>query len=246
MSLFKDLIIVPFSDLNSTPVELQTCSVCPYSDSHLSGLLKHIREEHLIKESSHLPITEPGEDHTFPRVKTQTCTPEMRITDTCEYCGKFFKDVSALTSHIKTHTRPYHCDMCDKKYPYKRLLTVHRRIHTGETPYLCSYCGQRFRSSNLLKIHVRTHTGERRYKCHICGKTSIQHLSRHMRMHRGEKNYLCTECGKAFLSSGELRLHMRFHTGERKWIHTRDLAQIVMSETLPETTIPGIWVSSRS
>ncbi|XP_039892028.1 uncharacterized protein LOC120736115 isoform X2 [Simochromis diagramma] len=204
------------SDLNCAPLQLQTCSLCPYSDSHVSGLLSHIREEHLIQESN--PITDPGKDCVFQRVRDQTFTPKMRrITDTCEYCGKVFKDVSALTSHIKTHTLPFHCDKCDKKYSSKWSLTVHRRIHTGETPYLCSYCGQGFRSSNILALHVRIHTGDRRYKCPICGKTSIQHLSRHMRMHRGEKNYLCTECGKAFLSSGELRLHMRFHTGERPY-----------------------------
>ncbi|XP_018542924.2 uncharacterized protein LOC108890532 isoform X1 [Lates calcarifer] len=196
-----------------TTLGLQTCSLCPYSDSQASGLLQHIRKELLTQEHSHLPSRAPGEDSALQQVDPETCS--WSTTNACEYCGKVFKDASMLNSHIKTHTRPFHCDKCEKKYSSRASLKVHRRIHTGETPYLCSHCGRGFRSSYNLGLHVRIHTGERRYRCQICGKASIQHLARHMRMHRGEKNYLCTECGKAFLSSGELRLHMRLHTGER-------------------------------
>lgn len=174
------LIILSLSDLNShMPLRLHTCSLCLYSDSHVSGLLQHIRQAH--QEPNRLQSKEP------------TTANEMRsTTNTCEYCGKVFKDVSTLNSHRKTHTLPFQCDKCGKKYYSKASLDVHRRIHTGETPYLCSHCGRGFRSSYSLGWHVRIHTGDRRYKCQICGKTSIQHLARHMRMHRGEKNYLCT------------------------------------------------------
>ncbi|KAM6973306.1 uncharacterized protein FYW47_003427 [Aplochiton taeniatus] len=126
-------------------------------------------------------------------------------------------NITALKHHIGTHTLPFHCNQCEKRYSCKENLAKHQRVHTGERPFQCSFCGRGFTCSSILNMHVRTHTGERRYKCHICGKTSIQHLARHMLMHKGEKNYLCTECGKAFLSSGELRLHTRSHTGERPY-----------------------------
>ncbi|XP_035813131.2 uncharacterized protein LOC111581860 isoform X1 [Amphiprion ocellaris] len=200
-------------NLNHASVHLQTCSLCPYSDNKVSELLNHIRKEHLIQEPTGLFSAEPGED-VLQKVNSQMLKSK---TNTCEYCGKVFKDVATLKTHIKTHIPIYHCDKCDKKYSSKAALIVHQRIHTGELPYLCSHCGRGFRSSHMLQLHVRTHTGDRRYTCHICGKTSVQHLARHMRMHRGEKNYLCSECGKTFLSSGELRLHTRYHTGERPY-----------------------------
>ncbi|XP_014898319.1 uncharacterized protein LOC106953796 isoform X2 [Poecilia latipinna] len=186
------------SSVMSAPLKLHRCSMCSFTDTKVSALLNHIRQEHLS------PIDDAFEDRFFQNTS---------VGLDCELSSELLSNVATSNSQGP----PYQCDKCDKRYLSKSSLIVHYRIHTGETPYLCSHCGQGFRSSAYLDLHTRVHTGERRYKCHICGKTSNQHLTRHMRMHRGEKNYLCTECGKAFLSNGELKLHMRYHTGERPY-----------------------------
>ncbi|XP_074554286.1 uncharacterized protein LOC141810533 [Halichoeres trimaculatus] len=203
---------------NFSPSGQQTSSLCSSTDSQATGKMQHTREVDLIQDPGRLQSRESKRPNIVQKAGDNTFNPENKGAGfTCEYCGKFFRFISSLKDHIKTHTLPFHCDKCDKKYASMSSLHLHRMNHTGETPFLCSYCGRGFKTAHSLSAHVPIHTGERRYKCHICGKTSIQHMSRHMRMHRGEKNYLCTECGKAFLSSGELKLHTRSHTGERPY-----------------------------
>ncbi|CAF4638220.1 unnamed protein product, partial [Rotaria magnacalcarata] len=54
-----------------------------------------------------------------------------RRNDTCEYCGKVFKNCSNLT--------------------------VHRRSHTGEKPYKCELCAYACAQSSKLTRHMKTH-----------------------------------------------------------------------------------------
>jgi hypothetical protein len=56
---------------------------------------------------------------------------ESRRNDTCEYCGKVFKNCSNLT--------------------------VHRRSHTGEKPYKCELCSYACAQSSKLTRHMKTH-----------------------------------------------------------------------------------------
>ena len=59
-----------------------------------------------------------------------------RRNDTCEYCGKVFKNCSNLT--------------------------VHRRSHTGEKPYRCAICAYACAQSSKLTRHMKTHGGSGR------------------------------------------------------------------------------------
>ncbi|XP_062513492.1 zinc finger protein 271-like isoform X2 [Corticium candelabrum] len=103
-----------------------------------------------------------------------------------------------------------------------KLMSVHRRIHTGEKPFICSYCSRSFATNYTLKTHERIHTDDKPYQCTSCSKAfrTSSDLLKHSRTHTGDKPFECRHdgCGKRFRTSNALRVHERHHTGERPYV----------------------------
>lgn len=79
--------------------------------------------------------------------------------DTCEYCGKVFKNCSNLTVHRRSHTgeKPYKCDLCTYACAQSSKLTRHMKTHgrQGKDTYKCRFCDMPFSVPSTLEKHMR-------------------------------------------------------------------------------------------
>uniref|UniRef100_A0A1B6DX31 C2H2-type domain-containing protein n=1 Tax=Clastoptera arizonana TaxID=38151 RepID=A0A1B6DX31_9HEMI len=84
---------------------------------------------------------------------------DSRRNDTCEYCGKVFKNCSNLTVHRRSHTgeKPYKCELCSYACAQSSKLTRHMKTHgrLGKDVYRCRFCEMPFSVPSTLEKHMR-------------------------------------------------------------------------------------------
>lgn len=84
---------------------------------------------------------------------------ENKRNDTCEYCGKIFKNCSNLTVHRRSHTgeKPYKCELCSYACAQSSKLTRHMKTHgrMGKDVYRCRFCDMPFSVPSTLEKHMR-------------------------------------------------------------------------------------------
>ncbi|UJR23612.1 hypothetical protein I4U23_026599 [Adineta vaga] len=82
-----------------------------------------------------------------------------RRNDTCEFCGKVFKNCSNLTVHRRSHTgeKPYKCELCAYACAQSSKLTRHMKTHGrgGNEAFHCRYCSMPFSVASTLEKHMR-------------------------------------------------------------------------------------------
>ena len=92
--------------------------------------------------------------------------PRSKRNDTCEYCGKVFKNCSNLTVHRRSHTgeKPYKCTLCSYACAQSSKLTRHMRTHcrVGKDIYRCKFCDMPFSVPSTLEKHMRKCMGVRK------------------------------------------------------------------------------------
>lgn len=93
------------------------------------------------------------------------------------------------------------CDYCGRKYPDKKRLIIHLRIHAPNRElYKCEQCSRKFYKKNSLSDHMKQHIGIKQYTCLFgCGEAFVTtHLRRYHEtiMHKPEKHFTCKICSK--------------------------------------------------
>ncbi|KAM9843952.1 uncharacterized protein ACBR49_013073 [Aulostomus maculatus] len=140
------------SDPNKTEY---SCPICGRTFFHKGTLTHHMRAH----KSNFCNICKQHFPARKNKLNAHTCVPpasSLRVSKSCELCGKTFANPSALRIHYVVHTgeKPYTCNICGKGFTQKgNLKSHHQRIHSSERPYSCGECGMTF----TLKINLNQH-----------------------------------------------------------------------------------------
>ncbi|XP_038217000.1 zinc finger protein 252-like, partial [Zerene cesonia] len=151
-------------------------------------------------------------------------------------CGAMLRRRADYALHVEQHaeksnkilqtvdkSKSHECNVCNKKFSSRLLLTEHTNIHTGKRPYSCDICNKSFASRYTQQSHLKTHLERPRpFKCNECGKSFFtQHnLHHHEKIHSGTKDFVCNVCGKAFGSQHNLEVHGVVHSGRKPFVCT--------------------------
>lgn len=149
---------------------------------------------------------------------------------TCGICTLTYTSDENLKKHYETahggEAVPHsalnaHCEICDKDFPSRSSLRVHKsKVHglVDNSGYKCPMCGVKLKSARTLNYHILIHTGEKPFQCKICGMTfrAPEQRDSHERKHSGERPFKCRFCGKSFLGYATMYQHQAIHTAEKK------------------------------
>ena len=111
---------------------------------------------------------------------------ESRRNDTCEFCGKVFKNCSNLTVHRRSHTgeKPYKCELCSYACAQSSKLTRHMKTHgrLGKDVYRCRFCEMPFSVPSTLEKHMRKCVVQQQKKARQAGNlllpaANLSHVS---------------------------------------------------------------------
>ncbi|XP_026684862.1 zinc finger protein 782-like, partial [Diaphorina citri] len=123
-----------------------------------------------------------------------------------------------------SHTGKFVCDVCGKKYTYKRGLHQHKKHECGQEPkYQCPHCPHRTKQKSSLKTHIfikhscfinwsavqQNHAGM--FICDVCGKEYKYKngIYRHKKFECGqEPKYQCPQCPYRAKQKSSLKTHI--------------------------------------
>jgi len=186
------------------------CHTCGKQFERVSTLRRH-------KRAHHMSPANRGKS----RQKMPQEPPKKPVQCVCSHCGRVFKNMTALNSHILTHTgeRPFECRVagCSKRFAQHSTRSFHERTHSDDMPHICAVCGRRFKHAVGVYLHMSLHSGLKPHHCASCPMTFRRacDLQRHSHRHSGERPYSCTECPKRFKTKKTLDRHiLALHSDE--------------------------------
>ncbi|XP_053681607.1 transcription factor IIIA [Sabethes cyaneus] len=180
------------------------------------GMRRHYELKHILGKSWSCP--ECGDRFWRKlQLKQHSFKHTGQYPHRCELCESGFMSLKALRNHRATHAL-HKCESCSAEFTRWTDLVAHRKLQ-HVTVYRCDICQGRFPTKRNLKTHIRVHCeSEEVFQCPHEGCPKFYEYERnliaHVRSkHEGSRKFVCSvpECGRALSTKQKLDQHRRMH-----------------------------------
>lgn len=147
-----------------------------------------------------------------------------RLKCTVAGCGKIFKTLQGIGSHIKNiHPESIKtCRICKKTFYTEEKLSEHQRLKHNESgekiSFACNLCEKVFPRKHALRLHLTQH--DKDATCNVCNEkfASVKQMMQHRERHGKKPVITCRfkDCNMVFENRSEFFIHSSQHPSSDK------------------------------
>uniref|UniRef100_A0A1B0GKM7 Putative zn finger n=1 Tax=Lutzomyia longipalpis TaxID=7200 RepID=A0A1B0GKM7_LUTLO len=170
----EDIPDMEETEEEESPPERFLCTFCMKVFNSKNSLNVHSKKFHSepkIKIEKKVEPPKTDIPNQVPQVPKKKKSRPIRVSLSCEICGKPFTSQFNYTKHLASHRadRPYDCPVCPGKFKRKEHLYEHVQIHNENRPiYSCDICGRgAYKAKRSLRMHIQQFHPK---NCYVCGE----------------------------------------------------------------------------
>ena len=136
----------------------------------IAGLIQHNRHKHLASSRCTCPTSCCIQAHTVAKHQETSEEREIPILFDCDICGRKYSWKKTLNRHRANHGILHDCHICRKKYQSLGALKNHNNRKYGDIEHECDICGKKLPTIRMLHRHRTGTHSSFLHECHVCNK----------------------------------------------------------------------------